>query len=138
MTSKMLTMDTTTGAEALTDVPLTGSVSKSLTAGEAWDATPVGKLIYIDPADGKAWLATTASKPAMGYALADGVQDSPVTIYFTGLVTGLTLTAGGTEYFLGTAGAVSTTPGSGVIQQRVGYAASTTELLFHPFTEITN
>jgi|WetSurMetagenome_2_1015567.scaffolds.fasta_scaffold13325_6 hypothetical protein len=137
MTNKMVTLDPTTGAESLTDVPLTGSISESFTAGEAWDATPIAKLIYIDPADGKAYLASTASKPARGFALADGVESSPVTIYFTGLATGLTLTAGD-EYFLGTSGAVSATPGSGVIQQRVGFASTATELLFHPFTEITN
>lgn len=132
MTTKMLTVNLTTGAEALADIP--GSITQSYTVGASWVVTSGPVLISI-AADGKAYPASIGSDPdtdpgraVHGYATVAGTKDSTAVINFLGRVTGLTLSAG-TPYWLGSAGAVATGPGTGQIAQSVGIALTATDLL---------
>lgn len=101
------------------------------TAGEDLTA---GDAVYFKVSDGKIWKADTDADEStynfLGFAR-DGytAEDTDVQIITGGIITkaGWGLTAGTWYYLSGTAGAVSSTPGTRMLE--VGVAISTTELL---------
>jgi hypothetical protein len=80
--------------------------------------------------------ATNDTKPAQGFVLAGAGAAASVTVYpEEAVISGLTgLTPGDRYYLTTTAGLISNTPpsGAGNVVQEVGYALSTTELMFRP------
>lgn len=72
-------------------------------------------------------------REAIGYIKDNATLGQPVNVYFDGISTGWTSLTLGAEYFLSTAGGITTSPtvsGSGAILQSVGMAISATELAF--------
>jgi hypothetical protein len=106
-----------------------GCTTDIFTTGEAYSA---GDALYLKSSDGKVYKAdadaTESSFMFIGFAAeaSGGANESRVVIT-SGLVTGLSLTAGVSYYVSGTAGAISTT--AGTYAMRVGVAVSTTGLL---------
>jgi hypothetical protein len=93
---------------------------------EAGENLTAGNAVYIHLTDGKAYISdtgTAADIRANGIALATVNSGDDVNVITRGLYTTSGLT-GNTTYYLGAAGAISTTR-SGV---RIGYAESTTSL----------
>lgn len=80
--------------------------------------------------------ATNNTKPAHGFVAADVASSGEADVFFAGeIISGLSGLTPGTMYYLSTAGGgvTATAPtGSGQIQQQIGAAISTTEILFNP------
>lgn len=117
-----------------TMLPSTGAITAT-----ASEAIAAGALINIWNSSGTVKVRnadnTSSSKRAHGYApgaISSGSSGSVVV--GEGLITGLTSLTAGSQYFLDTAGGVTTTAPSstGDIVQSVGVAFSTTELQFIP------
>lgn len=70
------------------------------------------------------------SRPGDGFVLAAVASGATAVVYFDGINNQLTGLAPGSDYWLGTAGAVTATPPSAGISQRLGKAVSATELPF--------
>ncbi len=84
----------------------------------------------------------SVSKPAVGYSPAAVASGANATIYFSGIISGLSGLTPGATYFLGAAGAVvlaaSLPTASGSLTQAVGVAISPTQLQFNPGLLIGN
>jgi hypothetical protein len=117
-----------------------GSESRTMTTTEAVSA---GALVNI-------WNSTgpkirnadnsAAGKPANGFVIGAIGNGSSGTVYpEEAPITGLSGIVPGTVYFLGVAGAFTTTAptASGAVVQEIGVGISTTEILFRPRQAIT-
>lgn len=130
-------------ADTLTSTRLkqTGQNVHSCTAGEAINASAAPVAVYLDSAaSGNVKIASSAadSTTIVHGFVADAqnvASAAAVFVRFSGVISGFTgLTAGG-DYYLSTAGAISTT--GGTIQYPIGVAISTTELWIAPTAKIS-
>ena len=107
----------------------------------AFIALSPGSMVNIR-SDGKVQLANaTSSLTAVGFVLAASSVNSNATVFFEGLVTGLSGLTPGAKYYLdSTAGQITDVPvtASGRLHQVVGRAVSSTTLLFQPDEPIRN
>lgn len=96
----------------------------------------LGNIVNIDATGVRKADATAVNKfKGVGFTIAGFTHPTTATVYFEGVITGLTGLAIGAEYYLSeTAGTVTTTAPStsGAIVQRIGVAISATELSFEP------
>jgi hypothetical protein len=83
---------------------------------------------------------TSAGKPAVGFCPAAIASGASGTVYYSGIITGLTGLTVGSEYYLGTVGGVvlgsSLPTNTGTIIQSIGIALTTTTLQFNPQPQI--
>lgn len=115
------------------------NLTQVVIAGTAGETVALGNLLYFKESDQR-WYKSdadadlTANKVKLGIALGAGTAGVGITsgVVIKGYVSGLSgLTAGAKLYVSGTAGAIaSTTPGA--IQRFIGWALSTTTLMFTP------
>jgi hypothetical protein len=125
MADKILHIDTATGALSASVLPGVGVVSETASYAGTYTA---GQLVTLS-AGPTATLADASTAKADAYIIDAGA--GPGKVGFNGIIAGiLTGATPSTEYFLGAAGDVSTTPGT--IIQSVGYAVNATDLLFIP------
>lgn len=118
-----------------------GAESRSMTTSEALAA---GDLVNIHNSSGpkvRKADATSAGKEAHGFVLASAGSGASVTVYpEEAVISGLSsLTPGARMFLHTTAGAASATAPStsGQVVQEIGFAISTTEILFRPHQPIT-
>lgn len=103
--------------------------SENLTAGNFVNLYNNGGTLTVRKAD-----ATTNTKPAHGFVLANSTSPASATVYMLGqkntALSGMTI--GADQYLNTTAGGVTATPPStaGNVVQRLGTALSATELVF--------
>lgn len=110
-----------------------GDDASTLVASEALVAGPVniwddGGTIKVRKAD-----ATAAGKECDAFVDQAYAADDPATVYYEGLMSGLTGLTPGARYYLNTtAGQVTTTPptGAGNVVQYIGRAVSATDIAF--------
>lgn len=115
-----------------------GADAKTMTASEniaARDMVNVAATGQIRKAD------ASNDRPAHGFVLAAIANAASGTVYFEGVVTGLSALTIGSRYFLSdsVAGGVTltaATAGAGKISQEVGVAISATEISFEPQTAV--
>jgi hypothetical protein len=117
-----------------------GSVSntKLVIAGTAGETIASGNLAYLKVSDGRWWLcdadtAATVDNIVLGIAQGAGTAGVAVTsgVLLAGLAENMTGLSANTKYYASnTAGAVSSS--AGTTEVTVGYALSTTSLLFSP------
>ena len=129
------------GRLALTMMPVgVGAAVKDVVTSEALAA---GDIVNLHVSTGlKARKAdATTEKEGVGFVLSAYDSAATATVYFEGIITGLTGLTAGSRYFLAkTAGAVTTDVSAyaaGNILQYLGIAISTTELKFEPGEPIT-
>lgn len=122
-------VDTQVGGTSIYDQNLI-----SATAGETLAA---GNLTYFKESDQRWWktdadaIATASKHIRLGIAQGTATAGNSVNILLAGLEKNLTGLTAGAKYFVsGTAGSVTTTPGA--IARFVGWAMSTTRLIFAP------
>lgn len=101
-------------------------------AGEAVDVSSNPQAVYLKSTDGEFYKtdadAMESTYKFAGFAITTGSDGNPFYVIRSGIVSGFSgLTAGSTYYLSGTAGAISTTPGT--YQFKVGIAISTTQLM---------
>lgn len=129
-------------ADTLTSARLkrTGANIHTCTSGEAINASASPIAVYLDSADnGEPKIASSAAdSTAIVHGFVADAQNVAnnveVFVQFSGVVAGFTgLTAGG-DYYLSTAGAISTT--AGTIIYPIGIAISTTALWISPTPKI--
>ena len=112
---------------------ITSKLIISITAGETFSA---GTPVYFKESDQRWWKTdadafATASNVKIAIAQSAGTAGASANILLAGLDENQTgLTAGAKYYLSGTAGAITTTPGAK--SRFVGWAISTTSLLFAP------
>lgn len=117
-----------------------GADTKSIEAGENLAA---GDLVNVYDDSGQKVRKADASngRRAHGFVLSSVTSGQPATVYFEGMITGLTSLTPGDTMFLsaGTAGEAADSPPSdpGDIVQEIGAAVSTTEISFEPGQPIT-
>lgn len=126
-----------TGSDGKIDISLlpsgTGPISAVIDCTEDLAA---GDLINVYNSSGKKCRkadADSAGKQCHGFVLSSYTSGDPATVYFNGMITGLTgLTPGSYEWLGTTAGATTETPptGSGVLSQIVGVAVDTDTINF--------
>jgi hypothetical protein len=96
----------------------------------------LGNIINIDATGVRKADATAANKfKGVGFVIAGFTHPTTATVYFEGVITGLSGLTIGAEYYLSeSAGAVTAVAPStsGAIVQRIGVAISATELSFEP------
>lgn len=107
--------------------------SEALTAGDLVNVYNNASVPNVRKAD------ATNGREAHGFVLAGFASSVNATVYFEGVVTGLTgLTIGASMYLGATGTATATAPTTaGHISQRVGVAVSATEISFEPQRKIT-
>ncbi|WP_310530714.1 hypothetical protein [Novosphingobium sp.] len=118
-----------------------GAETRSMTTSEAVAA---GDLVNIHNSTGpkvRKADATTAGKESHGFVLSSAGSGASVTVYpEQAVISGLTGLTPGTRMFLATTAGTSTATApstSGQVVQDIGYAISTTEILFNPRQPIT-
>jgi hypothetical protein len=84
--------------------------------------------------------SSAPGKTCEGFVLAAVASGAQALVYFTGLNTSQTGLTPGALYYLGSVGAIVSTPPSttGTVTQQVGIAISATELQFNPQAQINN
>lgn len=115
-----------------------GAETKSITASEDLAA---GDFVNVHVSSGTKVRKADASNAyeAMGFVLSSVTSGQAATVYFEGMNTSCSGLTAGTKYFLsGTAGVPTATAPStaGHIVQKIGVAASATELSFEPNASI--
>lgn len=120
----IITVDNIIGVAANTQAgDVTGTAGVSLAAG---------KVVYLSAADGK-WYLADKSAAATSLSTDLGMTPSAIssgltgTIRLVGTVSGLAGLTAGTDYYVGTAGALQTTPAD--FSRLVGRADSTTSII---------
>jgi len=123
--------------KAYVDAVVGGSAAydQNLIPGTAGETLVAGNLCYFKESDSRWWLAdadafATTDLIQLGFAQGSANAGNAVTILIGGLEKNLTGLTVGKYYLSNTAGAISTTPGT--IQKFIGWAISTTRLLFAP------
>jgi len=120
-------------AEGYTDIQIAALNTFTATSSEYLAA---GNLVNVEPATNIVRLADwqTVTREAFGFVLAAAVPGGPVTVHYAGVDTALTGLVTGDTYYVGSAGAVTNVAPitSGYGSQQVGYAISTTALVFQP------
>lgn len=108
-----------------TTVPVEFTAAVAITAGQVLTSDGLGQ---VTPAD-----ASNGHQPIVGIALTSVAGGATVDVAMFGKIDGLIGLSANTPYFLGSAGALtSTAPSSaGDIQLRIGWSISTTELVLH-------
>lgn len=109
--------------------------SANLTAGQLVQVYNVTGTATCRPADG-----STTGKEANGFVLANSTSGGNATVYFSGLITGLTGLTPGKQFLSDTTpgASVATAPTTaGHTCQQVGVAVSATAMQFHPQLAIT-
>jgi len=113
-----------------------GADTKSIVSSENLSAGNLVNVWYdVDTVKVRKADATTAGKEAVGFVLSAVTSPAEATVYFEGVITGLTGLSPGTVQFLATTagGRTETAPSaSGNVVQKVGVAVSATELSFEP------
>jgi len=116
-----------------------GSVSTNalITTGIAGETVSAGKIVYLKAADGRWWLASSASTATtdllqLGIAQGSGTAGNNISggVLLRGLDANQSALTPGTIYYLGTAGAISSS--AGAIERAVGQSNSATTLQFDP------
>lgn len=128
------------GVGAVIDSSLLPGVGPDSTTAQATEAISAGDLVQVYDVSGTKSVrkadssAASRGKECNGFAPAAISNGATGTIYLSGVMTGLTGLTPEAKYFLGTAGAKSTTPDatSGHITQEIGWADGTTKLVFRP------
>ena len=136
---KMVRTDPTTGKLDASLLPseLGGTDQSDV---EATETLAIGQLVHVwdDAGNAEARLAnaTDASKPARGFVKAGFTAGQTATVYYDGVISGLSGLTPGADYWLDTTGGGITDDVSGFttgnIVQPVGFAKSATELIFEP------
>lgn len=124
-------------ADGLIDVSMIPSTvgSEQIILDAATGGVTASDVIYIDSSSEVAPAsAAVAGNAACGFVLTSEIAGDPVTVFFEGLLTGLSgLTPGGRVYLDdATPGALTQTPvtGTGKLHQLVGKAVNATTVLF--------
>lgn len=125
--------------KAYVDSVVAGSAvyDQNLISGTAGETLAAGNLVYFKASDQRWWLtdsdafATAAGHLRLGFAQGTATAGNSTNILLAGLEKNLSGLTAGSKYFVGaTAGSISTTPGA--ITRFIGFATSTTRLVFCP------
>lgn len=104
---------------------------RQMTAGETISGATTPAPVYQDTSDNEFYLCDGNDNTKLkfaGFAISDGTDANPVSVQFTGVVSGFTGLSEGEDYYVqDTAGTIATTKGT--YETKVGVAISTTELL---------
>jgi len=110
--------------------------SEAIAAGSLVNVYSNAGVVSVRNADN-----TNISKVANGFVLAAVASSATATVYFSGIISGLSGLTPGTQYFLGTVGGLivagSLPSSAGTIIQSVGVAFSATVLVFQPGDPVT-
>lgn len=124
--------------KAYVDATATGSAitNQLLIAGTAGETLVAGNLVYFKESDQRWWKTdadafATTDKIKLGIAQGGATAGVAVNILLSGQDSNQTGLTAGSKYYVGnTAGGISTSPGT--LQRFIGWAFSTTSLIFAP------